>query len=156
MRNPILKRLFIIFLIIMIMGAAAYFAFKVLLTNNTLYYYLDENVSLNDKILTNFKEYQTYIKDFNINQDLNNNDFENNYYLATIQDFDKCSEYKVKGIDNVSVINNNITVHFIIYNKCGWCKSSKVLYLIKIDKVDPNININFDYAYNKTLECGKV
>ena len=156
MRNPILRRLLVIFFIIIFVGVIVFLAIKTLINNNKLYYILDDDPKMNDVILTNFNDYSNLVKKLKINLDLNKNDFSDNYYLATFQDFDKCSESKVKGIENIIVDKNNLTVYFKIYNKCGWCRSSKVLYLIKIDKVDPNINVNFDYNYDKTLECGQI
>lgn len=51
----------------------------------------------------------------------------------------------------------SVNIKFKVFNKCGWCKSKMILYLIKIDKItDPTVPINYSYTYNKELDCGQI
>ena len=155
-RNPILIRLFTIIFALAVCFIVVFYAIKILLNSNSLNYKLGNITQYHDEILINFSDYKKFVENYGITQELVKMDFENNSYLASFQDYDKCSERKVKSVEEVNV-KDAISITFKTYNKCGWCKAEKVVYLIKIDKLESkDIDINYSYTYDKELNCGTV
>lgn len=159
-RNPIVVRLMVIITVVVIMVVITIFAIKNILNSNALNYDIGEkeyNHRYPDTVLTSYKEYMDFIKDYKIAVDLKQTDFTNNYYVAVFQEYDSCSEAKRKQVVSADASNASINIKFKIYNKCGWCKSHMILYLVKIDKIDDvDVPINYSYTYNKELNCGIV
>lgn len=156
-RNPIAVRLTIIIGGTLLGIGVLVFAFFAIRNSNDLYYDIGQrNLSTiyHDAILQNYDDYVKFIKDYDIAIDLKTTDFASNDYIASFQEYDSCSESKQKVVTGVK-ISDKIDVDIKIYNKCGWCKSHMLLYLIKIDKVDnPNMEIKYHYTYNKDdLDC---
>ena len=92
-----------------------------------------------------------------IKKDLTANNFVTNYYLASFQDYDKCSEERYKLVNNVTLNDNELNINFKVYNKCGWCKKHSVLYLIELPKFNgDNPKINYTYDFENDIDCGNV
>lgn len=159
-RNPIVVRITIIVLIAVLTIGILFFAAKNILESNALNYDIGEkeyNHKYPDTVLTSYEEYTSFIKDYDIAIDLKQTDFSNNYYVAVFQEYDSCSEAKRKQVENAEASNASINIDFKIYNKCGWCKSHMILYLVKIDKIDDiDVPINYNYSYSKELDCGNI
>lgn len=159
-RNPIVVRIIILISIIALVVGIAIFAFIQIANSNALNYEIGDKKygqKYQDKILTSYEEYQDFIKDYKIATDLKQTDFSNNYYVAVYQEYDSCSEAKRKQVISAEASNMSINIKFKVFNKCGWCKSKMILYLIKIDKItDPTVPINYSYTYNKELDCGQI
>ena len=157
-KNPIFNRLKWILIILTIIITILGLSYYVLYTSyNNLTYDLGEKSSLNgygDLIITNYSSYLTIMEAYNLNTTLNEKDFLSNYYVASFQEYDNCSESKYKKVEDISY-SDTIKITFRIYNKCGWCAKHIVLHLIKIDKVDTS-RIEYDYIYNKSLNCGEI
>ena len=105
-KNPILFRILIIIgVIASIIGIIVLIIVK-LGNSNALNYDLgekDSNKIYNDIIIKSYKEYEEVVKDYDIDSDLGPQDFEDNYYLVSFQEFDSCSEVKRKQVGNVEV-----------------------------------------------------
>lgn len=160
-KNPIVKRIIVIVLCILFAVGIVFFAATKLLNTNALNYDIGErdmDKIYNDIIVKNYTEYLDVVKNYNIATDLKNEDFDDNYYLISFQEYDKCSETKHKKVNKVNSSDGVIEVEFERYNKCGWCKSHIILYLIKIDKIDnpQNVKINYKYIDDKVAKCGNA
>lgn len=160
-RNPIIYRsLIIIISIIFVIGIIVFAVIKIK-ESNSLNYDIGErdlNKTYNDIIIKNYDEYKEVVNKYKIVNDLKPEDFTNNYYLVSFQEYDSCSERKRKQVGKTSVDDNTIEIEFKRYNKCGWCKSHIILYLIKIDKIKnvEGVKINYAYTDDKTVNCGNA
>lgn len=160
-KNPIVIRLIVIIACIVFGIIVIFFAATKLLNANSLNYDIGERdmkKTYNDIIVKTYNEYQDVVKTYDITTDLKVEDFNNSYYLVSFQEFDKCSEVKKKQVNKVAIDGNTIEVEFERYNKCGWCKSHMILYLIKIDKIEnvQSAKINYKYIDDKTVDCGNA
>ena len=105
----------------------------------------------------NHKKQDDIINDLGIKKDLTANNFVTNYYLASFQDYDKCSEERYKLVNKVTLNDNELNINFKVYNKCGWCKKHSVLYLIELPKFNgDNPKINYTYDFENDIDCGNV
>ena len=157
-RNPLIKRILILLFITVFVVVILFFAIKIILdSTGNLAYDLGETINVNyqDKIIKNFNEYQDLVQTYQIAEDLTENDFKQNYYLASFQDYDKCAEKKMKTV-TVAQNADSIDITYKIYNKCGLCKKHTALHLIKIDPVSEEIRINYNYEYENELNCGTI
>ncbi len=160
-RNPIVYRILIIaFCVIFAIGVVIFAVVKIN-NSNALNYDIGErdmNKIYNDIIIRSYEEYKKVLENYEIASDLRPEDFDNNYYLVSFQEFDECSEAKRKQVGKVNVSDNVIEVEFKRYNKCGWCKSHMILYLIKIDKIKEvtDVRINYTYTDDRTVNCGNA
>ena len=156
-KNIILRKILtIIFVVLLVIGLAV-FVYEVYKSDNVLAYDLGENQKReDDRFITSFEEYKNLINEFDVPMQLNENDFNNNYYIASFQDYDKCSEEGYKTIDKVNYTKDTIDITIRVHNKCGWCKNHIALHLIKIDKISLPKKVNYEYVYDKVLECGTI
>lgn len=157
-RNPLIKRILILLFITIFAAVILFFAIKIILdSTNNLAYDLGENTNINyqDKILKNFNEYQELVRTYQITEDLTENDFKQNYYLASFQDYDTCAEKKMKTV-TLTQNTDSIDITYKIYNKCGLCKKHTALHLIKIEPVNEEVRINYNYEYESELNCGII
>ena len=90
---------------------------------------------------TNYNDYYKELKDNNLTEQ----DFKNNNYLAISVELDGCSEQGLK-LTNYNVINNEITVNFTYKKTCEHCISYYDYYLLKVDKdlINPKVNIKYE------------
>lgn len=108
-----------------------------------------------DIILKDYKSYSDLMDEYGLTKKLTKNDFDKHAYLASFQDYDKCSEYKYKKIESVEV-KKAIYVTYLVYNKCGMCKPHLVLYLVELPKdIDTDV-IVYDYNYYSEKQCGNI
>lgn len=158
-RNPFIKKILIIIISVVLFSVALFFAIKIITRSyDNLTYDLGEksDKKYEDIILTSYYDYLEFADNLGIKKHLKENDFTSNYYLASFQDYDSCSESKPKGINNIIRDNNDLNITFDVYNKCGFCKKHIMLHLIKIDNNQKDSNINYDYNYITVKECGEV
>jgi len=156
-RNPIAVRVFTILFIFIFAVGLIYYSVKIILNGSALAYDLGEKLSLDyeDKILKTYDDYLALIEKYGVKRDLSANNFSQNSYLASFQEYDACSESAYKTVKNVSV-DNQISINFLVHNKCGWCKSHVLLYLVELDKIMEDLPINYSYEYEKELNCGTI
>lgn len=157
-RNPLIKRILILVISLVIFGSILYIAIKEITKSydNLTYDLGVTNDTYSDEIITSYDKYQEFIKLYDLKSDLKEEHFKDSYYLATFQDYDKCSESKVKDIKSIKEENNTLTITFNVYSKCGFCKVHKMLHLIKIGIVTTSDNLKYEYDYDETKECGQV
>ena len=157
MKNTIAKRIMIFILCIIFAGAVIFIAFWALKNSNSLYYEMDNIDVYSDTILYDYDDYKDFVKYYQIQDDLIKEDFKDNSYIASFQEYDKCSENKVKKVEDIKISKNNINIKYKVFNKCGWCRSKMLVYLIKTDKLsEKNYEITYDYNYQKKLNCGII
>ena len=158
MRNSLVIKLLIIFASCIGAIILASYVVKIARESNSLTYDLGESSnSYSDIFLTSFSEYESLANDLGIKKDLTANNFVTNYYLASFQDYDKCSEERYKLVNKVNLDDNELNINFKVYNKCGWCKKHSVLYLIELPKFNgDNPKINYTYDFEKEIDCGNV
>ena len=157
-KNPFFNRIKWLFIIIIIIVSILGLSYYVLYNSyNNLTYDLGKKSDLNsygDIIITNYSSYLKIMEIYNLNATLNEKDFNNNYYIASFQEYDSCSETKFKKVEDITY-SDSIKITYRIFNKCGWCAKHIVLHLIKINKVETT-KIEYDYIYNKSLNCGEI
>ena len=158
-RNPIvIKGLIIGFVVLISIGLISFCGWIIFKSMNTMTYDLGEKSNLTDYedfVIRNYYDYLDLVEKYGIEENLTIENFANNHYIASFQEYDPCGESKMKDVENV-VIDENIHVIFKINNKCGWCKKHIALHLIKIDKINENKKITYDYTFAKKLDCGTV
>lgn len=155
-KNPILKRVLIIIVCIILLCIVTFIVINKLLNQPSLTYVFDSIDSYSDEVLDNYADYISFADKYDIENDLIEKDFENYSYIASFQEYDKCSERKAKKPETIN-ISDSINITYRVYNKCGWCHAKIMLHLIKIDKINnPELPIKYDYIYDKTLDCGNV
>lgn len=160
-KNPLVVKIFIIVFVCIVSLILAYYVMKIIISSNSLSYDLGETVTTldyKDVVLTNYSEYEKLMKKYGVQKDLAANNFSTNYYLASFQDYDTCSETKMKTVKSATV-GDDIKIVYEIHNKCGWCKKHIALFLIKIDKYPYSESkkvITYDYEYENELDCGTV
>ena len=133
--------------------------------NNTLNYQFvnrynlgnyDNNIQYQDTLLTNYSDYLSFVNDYKLDKELNENDFKSNDYIVSFIDYDSCAETKEKEVNKVIYTeeDNNLTVEYNVYNDCGVCPVEIIVYLIKIDKINKeNINIKNSYLNMNEDNC---
>lgn len=118
--------------------------------------FVDDDLSYKDTFIDSLYELEEVINYYNIEEsiDYNNFDFENNKYLVSILSYDSCSE-NILGTPNVNTIENNITLEYMIENKCGSCAFEIKLYLIPFNKNDALdfAEVKYEYNYITDAEC---
>lgn len=158
-QNSFTKKIITIISFIAIGTVLVIFAMNIINDSmSNLAYDLGEKSSLTgykDLILKNFDEYLELVKKYDIEQNLTVENFQDNNYIASFQEYDECSESKFKEVLDIKY-EDSIKVTFKIYNKCGWCKTHVALHLIKIDSILKETDITYDYVYAKELNCGTV
>ena len=158
-KNPIVIKVLITIIVISISSALIYLGiWTVMRSMNYLAYDIGEKDKLTgykDYILKNYYDYLELVKLYDIEEELTVENFENNYYLVSYQEYDPCGESKFKEVEKVE-IGEKIKVSFIIHNSCGWCKKHIAMHLIKIDKVKDSPQIEYSYEYAKELDCGTI
>ena len=154
--NPILNKILVIIGAAIFAAAIVTYAVYTYSINNDFIYDLGEKTEIKDTFLTSYEEYTSFINENGFASDLNENDFKNNYYLASIQEYDKCSEKKYKTVSNVRVEDERLKITLNVHNKCGFCKKKYVLYLVKLDKISLPINVQYEYLFENDLICGSI
>jgi hypothetical protein len=158
-KNPFIKRIIIFLFILAMIVLIVFLAYRVLSNDNYVTYDLGENVELlENKIITDYEEYQKLIKKYKLKEDFDAKVFDTYSLIAVYQDYDKCGERKLKTINAVDFIDDEISISFQVHNQCGFCKKNTILYLITIKKYenkDAKININYDFD-KEDLECGTI
>ena len=160
-KNPLIVKICSIILLIMFIVAI------IVLCANSLFkreiittYDLGEQNKIEyyeDRILTSYEEYRVLLSEYNLAPSLEDEDFDNNYYLASFQEYDSCSEKKPKSVKSIDTTGEKIKVTFKIYNKCGFCTKHLMLHLIKMEKVDVEKPIEYDYIFaSKNKNCGII
>ena len=111
MRNSLVIKLLIIFASCIGAIILASYVVKIARESNSLTYDLGESSnSYSDIFLTSFSEYESLANDLGIKKDLTANNFVTNYYLASFQDYDKCSELLFKlSKQTINVVKNAIS-----------------------------------------------
>lgn len=157
-KNKILSKIItfiVVILILLILGLFVYYEFYNQ-THQTVFDLGDRSsVDYEDTLLTNYKDYIELKNNYSINSNLNKDDFLENNYLAYFDEYNPCSEKKYKKVDNIKY-DTNVEITFRTYNKCGFCHSNIVLYLIKLDKKSVMENITYNYIFDKKIDCGNV
>ncbi len=158
MRNSLFIRLSIIFVACIGAVLLASYVVKIARESNSLTYDLgDDSYGYSDTFLTSYSEYESLANDLGIKKDLTANNFVTNYYLASFQDYDKCSEERYKLVTDVDLDDDLLNINFKVYNKCGWCKRRQILYLIELPKYSgDNPEINYIYDYENKIDCGNI
>lgn len=152
-KNYFLRRILLIVFIVALIGVIGFIAYKKIMNSESLYYILEDNNLYKDTIIKDYSDYIFFTDEYEIKKDLNEKDFKNNYYIASFQEYDSCQERKVRKIKDID-INDKITITYKLFNKCGWCKSRTMLFLIKIDKLEKdNYEIEYKYESDKKLNC---
>ena len=158
-KNPIFVRAVVITMVVIASVALIVFCINIIIKSmSTLVYDLGEKSALSgyeDHVIKNYYDYVELTKKYGIDESLTIENFENNYYVASFQEYDPCAEAKMMDVQNVS-IGENIEIEFLVHNKCGWCKKHIALHLIKIDKISGNKEITYNYNYAKKLNCGTI
>lgn len=109
MRNSLVIKLLIIFASCIGAIILASYVVKIARESNSLTYDLGESSnSYSDIFLTSFSEYESLANDLGIKKDLTANNFVTNYYLASFQDYDKCSEERYKLVNKVTLMIMNL------------------------------------------------
>ena len=159
-KNPIIIKVLIIMAILLFVLVLIIFSYKMIKRNyNPNVYNLGEKSNVvyeNDKLLINYNEYAELLDKYNLEKHLTSDDFSNNYYIASFQEYDSCAESKYKDVGNIKIDDENITIEFLIHNKCGMCKKNIILYIIKIDKIKEEKNILYEYNYLNNKMCGTI
>ena len=160
-KNPLVYRILITIICVIFAIGIAIFAYIKISKASTLSYDIGErdfNKTYKDIIIKDYDEYQELIEKYDLADDLKSTDFADNYYLASFQEYDSCSETKRKKVGEVAINGNTIDIEFKKYNRCGWCKSHMIIYLIKIDKLEDvqNVKINYTYTDDKQIKCGNA
>ena len=106
-------------------------------------------------ILKNYNEYISFIKLHNINQELNENDFDNNNYLYYVIEIDSCSE-NIIGVSNLQYKDKTALITFDIERKCGVCAPIQEVYIIPITKEKDINKIDVEYNTIKTTVCDQA
>ena len=158
-RNPMTTKILIIIFIVIVSVLLLWFCLSVILKSmSSLAYDIGEkqySAKYEDFVLKNYYDYLKLVDQYNISEDLTIENFSNNYYVVSFQEYDSCAESKMKDVKDVK-INEKIDITFKIYNKCGWCKKHIAMHLIKVDKFSGNKEINYNYVYAKNLNCGTI
>ncbi|MBE6148552.1 MAG: hypothetical protein E7167_03565 [Firmicutes bacterium] len=158
-RNPIVTKAVITSLVVILSVLLIWFCASIIFKSmSSLAYDIGPKAGLSnykDFVLKNYYDYLDLVKKYNINEDLTIENFANNYYVVSFQEYDTCAESRIKDVEKVE-IGDTINIMFKVYNKCGWCQKHIALHLIKIDKFSGNKEITYDYSYNKKLDCGTV
>ena len=156
-RSSLTNRILIILLFLVCGSLILFFSFKLINKSysNLAYEIGSYSLEYKDYILKNYEEYLDLTKLYKIDVELTNENFINNYYLVSFQEYDSCAEKKFKEVEKIE-IDKNINITFRVFNKCGWCKAKTALHLIKIDKIDSYEKIKYDYVYNDELQCGTI
>ena len=154
MKNLLVKRILIFLFILLFLGGLFYFGY-IQLTKEPKLYFIIENMDIlekpSDTIIHNYDEYKKLVDKYNVDIFLTPDNFKNNYYVASFQEYDSCKE-KERMVEKVE-INDDIKITYKINNKCGWCKEKVLLYLVKIEKVTSDLPVTYDYIYKNKLEC---
>ena len=158
-RSPIVTKVVITIFVILISVALIIFCAGIIWKSiSRLSYDLGEKEKLSgyeDFIIKKYDDYVSLVEKYGIEQSLTIENFENNYYIASFQEYDPCGESKMKEIESVNIAEN-IHITFKINNKCGWCKKHISLHLIKIDKITEDKKITYNYTFAKKLDCGVI
>lgn len=158
-RNSFRTKIFTILFIIIAsvaIGFLVYFVLREGLSSDAYDLGKSSDVSgYEDVVLRNYKDYSKLMDKYDLRKKLTKEDFEKHDYLASFQDYDKCSEYKYKAIQNVEV-KKAINVTFLVYNKCGMCQSHIVLYLIELPKDVETEVVVYKYDYYSEKDCGSI
>lgn len=157
-RNPLIKRILILILSLAIFAGILYLALRELNRSydNLTYDLGVTNEIYDDQVLTSFEEYKNLMEKYNLKVYLKEEHFKNNYYLASFQDYDKCSEGKEKDIKSIKEENNTLTITFNVHTNCGFCKTHKMLHLISIGMITKTDDIKYEYDYDETKDCGAI
>ena len=160
-KNPLVVKICAIILIIAFVISIIILCVNALLKREIITAYdLGEKSKIDfyyeDKLLTSYEEYRLLLKEYNLAPSLEEKDFNDNYYLASFQEYDSCSEKKPKRA--ISVENGQtIKVTFKIYNKCGFCAKHIMLHLVKMDKIELDKQIEYEYVFaSKNKNCGLI
>lgn len=157
--NPIRTRIFLILFIIIVVCAIAFLSYMVLKESMSSDAYdlgkASDVKGVQDEILTDYNSYKKLMDKYDLTPKLTKDDFKNHSYLASYQDYDKCSEYKYKSVKDVE-IKKAINVTFLVYNKCGMCQRHMLLYLIELPKdVDAEV-VDYKYEFYSEKDCGNI
>lgn len=158
-RNPLVTKIVIIVLVVLasvlLIGFCVGIIFK---SMSSLAYDIGEKSNLSDYedfVLKNYYDYLNLVKKYNINEDLTIENFADNYYVVSFQEYDACAESRMKDVSHIE-ISDTINITFKVFNQCGWCKKHIALHLIKVDKFSGNKEITYNYEYDKELDCGTI
>lgn len=158
-RNPIVTKVMVTALVSILSILLIIFCANIIIKSmSSLSYDLGEKSTLSsyeDFVIRNYYDYLDLVKKYNLEEDLTIENFSNNHYVASFQEYDPCAESKMMDVEDIE-IEDKITITFKINNKCGWCKKHIALYLIKVDKLQENKEIIYNYTYAKELDCGTV
>ncbi|MBR4230640.1 MAG: hypothetical protein IKR74_00570 [Bacilli bacterium] len=158
--NSFATKIFTIIFIIAFVAGIIYLCFVVLTKekNNNIFDLgvVDSNVAYTDKIVNSYDDFKELISMYNVTFQASEEDFKTNSFLFLFQDYNPCSESKPKTIEDVS-IEDNITITYKVHSMCGWCQKHMVLYILKIDLVEENKNIEYKYIFpSSQVDCGTV
>ena len=111
--------------------------------------YLDTQINNKELLLTSYNEYQTFINKYNLDNEIDESDFTNNYYLV-IFDNNMCNTEK--EINNIKYYNDTLEIIYNKHNICGLCSPHTDIYFYKIDKIEIK-SIKTKIKYIKDKEC---
>ena len=106
-------------------------------------------------ILKNYNDYLNLIKQYSIEQTLNENDLEEKNYLYYILQIDSCSE-RIKGVREVKIKKEIATIIFDIDKKCGVCAPTQEIYLIPVTKDETITKIEAKYNTVSKKTCDET
>ena len=104
-QNSLTKKIIITIASVMITGILIFIGYRIINKNMAnLAYDLGEKSKLNkykDQILTSYEEYISFMDDLKLDKTLSKENFNQNYYLASFQEYDPCSEKKFKEVIDI-------------------------------------------------------
>ena len=156
--------LFIIITIVLILGIIVYnrmnnIPYRPITYIDTIKYEADnttyENISKYDgKIITTYADYENFKKEYNINSNIKEKDFNKYYYIIVFAENDYCGG-KTNGIRDVKTSNNKVEIDIGYDGSCGPCAPEYKLFIVPIEKekITHSTTINYKYTVENKYEC---
>ena len=111
--------------------------------------YIDKEIDSSEVVLTSYNEYQLFLNKYNLDNEIDESNFNNNNYLVVFDD-NMCDTEK--EINNIKYYNDTLEITYNKHNICGLCAPHTDIYFYKIDKLNIK-NIKTKYKYLKDEKC---
>lgn len=119
----------------------------------------DNEIVLNSMLFKSFDEYKKFMKNYNVNLNLEESNFDKYDYVLDFQMISKCTEEKDKDVSKIDIKESVMTITYKTYNKCNTCEFDEienVAYFIPVKKGLLKGLLPLDNKFenvNSVLEC---
>lgn len=106
------------------------------------------------KIIQSYEDYKKFQDAYNIETNINENDFNHNYYIIVFAENNYCGG-SINGIRDIKINKSEVEIDIGYNGSCSSCPSDYQLFIVPVEKeyINNSTTINYKYIAENKYKC---